>query len=157
VTVKIARMPCSARSFLSVGSIAIETGESLHDLVASLDGQVPGLSRYISPADLVLPAAAFLQDRRPTQRELVFMDFNRLIEDWPLIARGATQMVEFLEQERIPDAARLPTEVVLAPLVALWAHAPEHPDKLGYVRTLLFALPLARLRHQPIRVGCRNL
>lgn len=120
-----------------VARVEGETGESLHDLVASLEGQVPGLSRYMSPADLVLPAAAYLQDRRPTQRELVFMDFKRLIEDWPLIVSGATHLVDFLEQERIPDAARLPTEVVLAPLVALWAHAPDHPDKLGYVRTLL--------------------
>jgi hypothetical protein len=68
---------------------------------------VPGLARYISPSDLVLPAAAYLQDRRPTQRELVFMNFKRLIEDWPLIVKGATHLVDFLEQERIPDAARL--------------------------------------------------
>ena len=47
------------------------------------------------------------------------MDFNQLIEDWPLIVTGANHLVAFLEQERIPDAARLPTEVVLAPLVAL--------------------------------------
>jgi hypothetical protein len=114
-----------------------ETGESLHDLVASLDGQVPGLSRYIAPSDLVLPAAAFLQDKRPTQRQLVFMDFKRLIEDWPLIVKGAENLVAFLEQERIPDGARLPSEVVLAPLVALWASAPDRPDELGAVRTLL--------------------
>jgi hypothetical protein len=120
-----------------VARVEGEAGESLHDLVAALDGQVPGLSRYVAPADLVLPAAAFLQDRRPTQRELVFMDFRRLIEDWHLIVRGAEHLVGFLEQERIPDAARLPTEVVLAPLVALWAHAPDHPDQLGAVRTLL--------------------
>ena len=120
-----------------VARVEGETGESLHDLVSSLDGQIPALARYIAPANLVLPAAAFLQDRRPTQRELVFMDFNRLIEDWPLVVSGATRLVAFLEQERIPDSARLPSEVVLAPLVALWAHAPDQPDGLGYVRTLL--------------------
>lgn len=120
-----------------VARVEGETGESLHDLVAALHGQVPGLSRYVEPADVVLPAAAFLQDRRPTERELVFMNFERLIEDWPLIVRGAEQLVAFLQQERIPDAGRLPTEVVLAPLIALWAHAPDHPDQLGAVRTLL--------------------
>ena len=120
-----------------VARVEGETGESLHDLVASLDGQVPGLSRYIAPADLVLPAAALLQDRRPTQRELVFLDFKRLIEDWRLVIRGAEHLVAFLEQERIYDAARLPTEVVLAPLVALWANASDRPDELGATRTLM--------------------
>ena len=65
------------------------------------------------------------------------MNFERLIEDWQLIVRGAERAVAFLEQERIVDAARLPTEVVLAPLIALWAHAPDNPDQLGAVRTLL--------------------
>ena len=120
-----------------VARVEGETGESLHDLVASLDGQVPGLSRYIAPADLVLPAAALLQDRRPTQRELVFLDFKRLFEDWRLVIRGAEHLVAFLEQERIYDAARLPTEVVLAPLVALWANASDRPDELGATRTLM--------------------
>lgn len=120
-----------------VARIEGETGASLHDLVASLDGQVPGLSRYVAPADLVLPAAALLQGKRPTQRELVFLDFKRMLEEWPLIVRGAESLVLFLSEERIPDAARLPSEVVLAPLVALWAHASSEPDRLGAVRTLL--------------------
>jgi hypothetical protein len=120
-----------------VARVEEETEESLHDLVSSLDGQVPGLARYIAPASLVLPAAALLQGKRPTQRELVFLDFRQMIEQWPLIVAGAQLLVEFLEQERIPDGTRLPSEVVLAPLVALWGHAPQAPDKLGAVRTLL--------------------
>lgn len=120
-----------------VARVEGETGESLHDLVASLEGQVPGLARYIAPQDLVLPTAALLQGRRPTQRELVFLDFQRMIEEWHLIVAGAQRLVSFLEEERIPDGERLPSAVVLAPLTALWAHASEAPDKLGTVRTLL--------------------
>lgn len=120
-----------------VARVEGETGESLHDLVSSLEGQVPGLARYVAPQDLVLPAAALLQGRRPTQRELVFLDFHRMISEWPLIVSGAQRLVSFLEEERIPDGERLPSAVVLAPLTALWAQAPEAPDRLGAVRTLL--------------------
>ena len=120
-----------------VARVEGETGESLHDLVASLDGQVPELARYIAPAQLVLPAAALLQGRRPTQRQLVFLDFERMVADWPSIVQGAEQLTQFLREERILDGSRLPSEVVLAPLTVLWAKAPDHPDRLGAVRTLL--------------------
>ena len=120
-----------------VARVEGETGESLHDLVASLEGQVPALARYIRPAQLVLPAAALLQGQRPTQHRLVFLDFERLVDDWPLIVRGAEQLTAFLEEECIIDGARLPSEVVLAPLTVLWAKAPDDPDRLGAVRTLL--------------------
>lgn len=120
-----------------VARVEGETGESLHDLVSSLEGQVPGLSRYIAPSQLVLPAAALLQGKRPTQRELVFLDFEQMIRDWPLIVHGAEQLTAFLDEERLMDGARLPSEVVLPPLTVLWAKAPTEPDRLGAVRTLL--------------------
>lgn len=120
-----------------VARVEQEAGSSLHDLVASLEGQVPGLARYIAPEDVVLQAAALLQGKRPTQREFVFMDFERMIADWPRIVSGAERTVESLAQNRVPDGTRLPTEVVVAPLIALWAHATDGPDHEGFVRTLL--------------------
>jgi hypothetical protein len=120
-----------------VARVEGETGESLHDLVASLEGQVPELARYITPADLVLPAAALLQGKRPTRREQVFLDFGRMVTEWPAIVSGAEKLVAFLSEERIIDGPRLPSEVVLAPLTVLWAKAPDEPDRLGAVRTLL--------------------
>jgi hypothetical protein len=120
-----------------VARVEGETGESLHDLVASLEGQVPELARYIAPARLVLPAAALLQNRRPTQQQLVFLDFEQMVRDWPLMVQGAERLVAFLEEEWIPDGQRLPTEVVLAPLTVLWAKATDSPDRLGFIRTLL--------------------
>jgi hypothetical protein len=122
-----------------VARVEGETGESLHDLVTSLDGQVSALSRYINPADLVLPVAALLQGKRPTRRELVFLDFERMVTEWPTIVSGAEKLVAFLTEERVIDGSRLPSEVVLAPLTVLWAKAPDAPDRLGAVRTLLRA------------------
>jgi hypothetical protein len=120
-----------------VARVEGETGESLHDLVSSLEGQVPALDRYLRPAQLVLPAAALLQGRRPTQRQLVFLDFEQMVADWPTIVRGAEQLTAFLAEEHIIDGTHLPSEVVLAPLTVLWAKAPDDPDRLGAVRTLL--------------------
>jgi len=120
-----------------VARVEGETGESLHDLVTSLEGQVPTLARYITPADLVLPAAALLQGKRPTRREQVFLDFGRMVSEWPAIVSGAEKLMAFLSEERIIDGSRLPSEIVLAPLTVLWAKAPDEPDRLGAVRTLL--------------------
>jgi len=120
-----------------VARVEEETGSSLHDLVDSLAGQVPDLARYVAPSDFVLPVAALLQGRRPTQHELVFLDFERMLNDWDAIVRGAALTVQFLSDEHIPDGDRLPSSIVLAPLAAFWANSSQGPDRLGIVRTLL--------------------
>ncbi len=131
-------VPLSAFDII-VARVEGETGESLHDLVAALEGQVPALGDYMEPADLILPATAILQGKRPTRRQLVFLDFQQMIEDWPMIVKGAERLVPFLREEKIFDSTRLPTETVLPPLLVLWAMAPESPDELGAVRALLRA------------------
>lgn len=120
-----------------VARVEGETGESLHDLVDALHGEVPGLARYIRPEDLVLPAACLMQGRRATKHEFAFLDFEQMIADWDQLVAGAARTVDFLEQESVLDGIRIPTEVVLPPLTALWADTPDHPDRLGAVRTLL--------------------
>ncbi len=60
-----------------------------------------------------------------------------MIGQWDGLVSGATQAVDFLEQERVLDQDRLPSRAPLAPLIALWAHAPDSPDALGNARTLL--------------------
>jgi hypothetical protein len=60
-----------------------------------------------------------------------------MVEEWPVMVEGAQAAVEFLEQEMVFDAARLPTESVLAPLIALWARVPTRPDERGNARILL--------------------
>jgi len=113
------------------------TGGSLHDLTDSLNGRVPDLRNFVDPSDLVLPAAALLQDRPPNQRGYLGLDFKKVVNDWDSIVRGAKELVAFLRDERIPDGDRLPTEAVLAPLAALWAEAEGTPDELGNLRILL--------------------
>lgn len=120
-----------------VARVEGETGESLHDLVDGLHGEVPGLARYMRPQDLVLPATCLFQGRRATKHEFAFLDFDRMVKEWDLLVAGAARMVEFLEQEAVFDGIRIPTEVVMPPLTALWAMASEAPDHVGAVRTLL--------------------
>jgi len=114
-----------------VAEIEGDTGESLHDLVAGLQGQVPELSRYADLQDVVLDVAALLQDRVPNQSGYSGVRWSDIIDRWESLVAGCRRAVEFLEQERVPDADRLPTRPMLAPLIALWAHSPRFAGPLG--------------------------
>ncbi len=120
-----------------VAEVEGETGESLHDLVASLNGQVPALARYSELSDIVLGVAALLQDRAPNQSGYFGVDWSRAIADWEVLVVGAKRTAEFLEQEHVLDEERLPSRAPIAPLIALWAYVPEAPDLRGNARTLL--------------------
>ena len=120
-----------------VAEVEAETGESLHDHVASLNGQVPGLTRYAEASDLVLDAISLMQDRAPNQAGYLGIRWDRALGEWERLVEGAKHTVSFLEQERVPDGNRLPSRAPLAPLIALFAKAPESPDALGNARTLL--------------------
>lgn len=120
-----------------VAEIEGATGESLHDRVEALNGQVPDLSRYSELKDIVLNAAALLQNRPPNQAGYFSINWTRTIKEWDMLVLGAKRTVEFLVQERVPDEDRLPSRAPIAPLVALWARAPQSPDLRGNARTLL--------------------
>ncbi len=112
------------------------TGEDLHDHVASLKGQVPGIARYVDVSDLVLDVIALMQGHPPSKARYFDIDWEKALEDWKLLVEGAKRTVAFLEQERVPDEDRLPSKSPIAPLVALFARVPETPDALGNARTL---------------------
>ena len=120
-----------------VAQIEEATGESLHDFVDSLKGIAPEITNYAEPPDLVLSTAALLQGRYPNQRGYLGLEFEKVIDEWPKIVKGTKELVEFLKGERVFDWERLPTESVLAPIIALWAEAPETPDERGNIRILL--------------------
>ncbi len=120
-----------------VAQLEAATGEPLHDLVASLNSSVPEITYYTEPSNLVLSVDALLQDKPPNQRGYLSLDLKEFVDDWPKIVKGAKECVQFLESERIIDGERLPIESVLAPLIALWAEAPETPDEIGNTRILL--------------------
>lgn len=114
-----------------------ETGESLHALVDNLKFSVPRLEKFDSLSDVALNSMALLQDRVPNETGYLSLDLAKMVQDWPLLVAGAKEAVGFLEQEKVFDRERLPTESILAPLVALWANAPKQPDKKGNARILL--------------------
>jgi hypothetical protein len=123
-----------------VAQLEAATGEPLHDLVTSLNSSVPEITRYTEPSTMVLSVEALLQDKPPNQRTYLNWkekDLKKFIDDWPKIVKGTKECVQFLESERIIDRERLPIESVLAPLIALWAEAPEAPDERGNTRIFL--------------------
>lgn len=112
------------------------TGQSLHDLVASLRSEAPALEAYDAPEDVILGAAALLQNRVPNQSGYLAMDLKRMVDDWGHLVSGAQRAVRYLEEERVLDKQRLPTESILAPLIALWTLVSDSPDEQGNARIL---------------------
>jgi hypothetical protein len=121
-----------------VAQVEAGTGVSLHDRVEDLRQHAPLLEHFGDPADILLDAAAFLQDK-PARRGVMLGDqfADRLIEDWDRLLTGARRAAAFLDEESIFDSARLPTDPLVPLLVALWSHAPDGWDQEGEARLLL--------------------
>jgi hypothetical protein len=60
-----------------------------------------------------------------------------VLSNWPVFLRGVKRTVAFLEDERIFDAARLPTDMVIPILTALWGIAPDGGHIEGQARIIL--------------------
>jgi len=121
-----------------VAQLEAGMGKSLHDLVAATRERNPTLEDYYAPENLALYASALLQERAPINSTYMARDFGRqLLDNWNVLLRGVSRAVDFLEEERIFDSPRLPTEVVVPVLVALWGIAPEGLDGEGRARTIL--------------------
>ena len=113
------------------------TKQSLHQLVQNLETRVPEVSAYQSPQDLILSAAAMRERRTPTQASFHRIDLLRLAENWSDLVTGIRWAIGVLEEESIPDEARLPTIAVLPVLVALHDDIPNALDGRGRARTLV--------------------
>jgi len=121
-----------------VAQVEAAVGSSLHDLADELRASVPHVADYLNPADLMLAAGALLQNRAAIKSSFLAKGFGeRLVQDWDTIKIGVKRTIAFLEQERVFDGKRLPTDVVLAPLAALWGIAPKGLDAEGEARMLL--------------------
>jgi hypothetical protein len=121
-----------------VAQVEASMGRSLNDLVAETRGICPTIADYYEPEDLTLGASALLQGRPPTNASYMRKEFGQnLIQNWDRYDRGVTRAAIFLQEERVFDAARLPTDVVVPMLVALWADAPEGLDAEGRARSIL--------------------
>jgi hypothetical protein len=114
-----------------------ETGKSLHDHVKVLEEAIPRINDYADVPGLVLDVVALRQNRVPSQAGYRGIDFSRMIVEWLTVVSGIKGMVNFLEEESIFDAQRLPSYTALPVIAALWEHLPTHPDQLGNARHLL--------------------
>ena len=121
-----------------VAQVEAAMGQSLHELVGACREICPALVAYYEPEELVLYASALLQDKPPTNATYLAKGFGEtLLAHWDELLRGVQRTVTFLEEERVFDAKRLPTDVVVPVLTALWARAPEGLDAEGRARTIL--------------------
>lgn len=121
-----------------VAQVEAGMGTSLHDLVADLREACPAIADYYPPEDLALYVTALLQSRPPQNTTYLSKDFGtQLLANWDGLRKGVGRAAEFMEEERVFDSQRLPTDVVVPMLVALWAVAPEGLDAEGRARTLL--------------------
>ncbi len=120
-----------------VAQVQEATDQSLHKKVKELENQIPEIRDYIDTPDFVLSVAAMLQDKLANQRGFFSIDLEKMILDWNKITQGTKELVEFLEEQRIYDNERLPTETILAPMAAIFAEMPDNPDKRGNIKLIM--------------------
>jgi len=121
-----------------VAQVEAVTGQSLHDLVGACREVCPEIVAYYDPEELVLYGSALLQGKAPTNATYFGKEFGQnLLAHWDELTRGMQRTVEFLEEERVFDAKRLPTDVVVPVLTALWSAAPHGLDAEGRARKIL--------------------
>ena len=104
-------------------------------------------NRISEIGELILKIACLLTKEKesgkpfvPTERNYIKKKtVHSVIERWDDIVQGIDDTLEFLEVEGIYDAKRLPSEVPLRVLPALYADFPKNidPDKDGYRNRLI--------------------
>jgi len=120
-----------------VAQVEEATDLSLHQKVKELEDEVPEITDYIGTEIFVLSVSALLQDRLPNQRGFYSLDLNQMMADWDKVVKGTKELIVLLEEQRIYDYERLPTETVLAPIATLFSDIPDNPDQKGNARLLL--------------------
>jgi hypothetical protein len=121
-----------------VAQIEAAMGQSLHDLVEKTKKDCNRIEAYYGVEDLTLYAGALLQRKAPVESTYLNPEFGvKLLENWELFIRGVQRTVAFLEEERVFDASRLPSEVVVPVLVSLWANASTRGDAEGRARSVI--------------------
>ncbi|EKT4504769.1 MULTISPECIES: DUF262 domain-containing protein [Pseudomonas] len=121
-----------------VAQIEAASGKSLHGYIEELKQEAPSILRYNSPEDIVLAVAALLSSRLPSKGTYLLPDFSSEFDShWPTIKHGIKKALSFLTDEKLLDSRRLPTDVVIYVLAALWGIAEEGLDKEGETRSVL--------------------
>ncbi len=120
-----------------VAQVEAETGESLHNLVAQANTAVPAVAGYLDPEDLILDVACLRENRTASQANYQTLDLPRLVQDWNQLTAGIAWAVQILEEEKVFDAARLPTTNVISVIAALHPVVPADLDAHGNARTVI--------------------
>ena len=121
-----------------VAQVEEATGLSLHEYVSELRKEAPTFETFAEPSQVILNAGALLQDREPSKSAMLGNNFAEgLIAKWDKLVSGARRAASFLDEERVFDSTRIPSDAATPLLVALWAHAPEGGDGEGEARLLL--------------------
>ncbi len=120
-----------------VAQAEAETGESLHDLLKALQTEIPDLAKLADPADVVLAVAALLNNQPPVRKSFSSKGFaSSIVNNWQRIKRGIEQAIQLLHDEKVFDEKRLPSDLALYVLSAVWANAPTKVDAVGELRIL---------------------
>ncbi|ATG88318.1 GmrSD restriction endonuclease domain-containing protein [Methylomonas koyamae] len=121
-----------------VAQIEAASGKSLHGFIEELKKDVPNIVRYNDPEDIVLAVAALVSNKLPSKGTYLTADFSSGFDkNWPTIKNGIKKAVSFLIDEKLLDSRRLPTDVVIYVLAALWGISDEGLDKEGEIRVIL--------------------
>ncbi|MEO1133133.1 MAG: DUF262 domain-containing protein [Cyanobacteria bacterium J06639_1] len=121
-----------------VAQVEAAAETSLHELTNELKQSVPAIEAYVDPADLALAVSALLQDKPPSKSTYLSAGFSdKFVDLWDRVVVGVRRAIAFLEEERLFDGRRLPTEVALYPLVALWSQVSDGLDAEGEARHIL--------------------
>jgi hypothetical protein len=121
-----------------VAQIEAENAQSLHGYIEELKQEEPSVVRYNDPEDVVLAVAALISNRTPSKTTYLSKEFASSFDvAWPKVKKGIKKAISFLSEEKLHDNRRLPTDVVIYVLAALWGIAEEGLDKEGVARTIL--------------------
>lgn len=120
-----------------VAEVESVKGKSLHELQASLEDKIVGLKHLDNVSRLLLATAALLQNKLPSERGMLEMDKAVMVDQWDDLERCLQLMTGFINGERIYDRQRLPTNVVLPVIAALYKYIPDTGDARGKAETLI--------------------
>ena len=121
-----------------VAQIEAASGQSLHEYIDELKKEVPNITRYNTPEDTVLAVAALLQEKIPSKGTYLSTEYSNSFEGhWDAVKRGIRKAVSFLSDEKIYDSRRLPSDVVVYVIAAIWAGVSDGLDQEGEVRSII--------------------
>lgn len=112
----------------------------LHAMTRDLRSAVPHLRFFEKIDDLdLLRAVVLLDDRLPTQKRILRIEHEQLVSTWDGLIDGCRRALDFMQDEGVLDARRLPVKRIVPAMMALWTLAPDGGLREGDARRLLRA------------------